>query len=78
MVDEALQHHHEAPGPLAERAVGILLQEGEQLRPDLSQHRGHVVPGQRVAVVQVHEGVLQVADFELGAGREVRGKLLDE
>lgn len=62
MADEALQHHHQAARPLAERAVGVLLQEGVELRPDLGQHRGHVVSGQRVAVVQIHHGVLQVAE----------------
>jgi len=61
VADEPLQHHHEAPRPLAERAVGVLLQEGEQLRPHLGQHGGHVVSGQRVAVVQIHHGILQVA-----------------
>lgn len=61
VADEALQHHHEAPCPLAQGAVGVLLQESEQLGPDLGQHGGHVVPGQRVAVVQVHHCVLQVA-----------------
>lgn len=61
MADEALQHHHEAPRPLAQGAVGVLLQESEQLGPDLGQHGRHVVSGQRVAVVQVHQSVLQVA-----------------
>ena len=62
VADEALQHHHEAPRPLAERAVGVLLQEGEELWSDLGQHGRHVVSGQGVAVVQVHHGVLQVAE----------------
>lgn len=62
VADEPLQHHHQAPRPLAERAVGVLLQEGEELRSDLGQHGGHVVPRQRVAVVQVHHCVLQVAE----------------
>lgn len=61
VADEALQHHHEAPCPLAQGAVGVLLQESEQLGPDLRQHGGHVVSGQRVTVVQVHQRVLQVA-----------------
>lgn len=61
MVDETLQHHHQAPRPLAEQVVGVLLQEGKELRPDLGQHGGHVVSGQRVAVVQVHHCILQVA-----------------
>lgn len=64
VVDEALQHHHQAPRPLAERAVGVLLQEGEELRPDLGQHRSHVVSCQRVAVVQIHHRILQVAGRE--------------
>lgn len=61
VADEALEHHHEAPRPLAQGAVGVLLQESEQLGPDLGQHGGHVVSGQRVAVIQVHHRVLQVA-----------------
>lgn len=70
MVDESLQHHHQAPRPLAERTVGVLLQEGEELRSDLGQHGGHVVPGQGVAVVQVYYGILQVAEKEVE--KEVR------
>lgn len=61
MVDETLQHHHQAPCPLAKWAVGILLQEGEELRPDLGQHSGHVVSCQLVAVVQIHHCILHVA-----------------
>lgn len=61
VADEALEHHHEAPRPLAQGAVGVLLQESEQLGPDLGQHGGHVVSGQRVAVIQVHHRILQVA-----------------
>lgn len=61
VADEALEHHHEAPRPLAQGAVGVLLQESEQLGPDLGQHGGHVVSSQRVAVIQVHHRVLQVA-----------------
>lgn len=62
MADETLQHHHQAPRPLAERAVWVLLQEGKELRSDLGQHRGHVVSSQRVAVVQIHHCILQVAE----------------
>lgn len=61
VVDDTLQHHHEAPRPLAKRAVGVLLQEGKQLGPDLGQHGGHVVSCQWVAVVQIHHCILQVA-----------------
>lgn len=61
LIDEALQHHHEAPRLLAQRAVRVLLQEGEQLLSDLGQDGGHVVLGQRVGAVQVHHRVLQVA-----------------
>lgn len=78
VADETLQHHHQAPRPLAERAVWVLLQEGKELRSDLGQHRGHVVSSQRVAVVQIHHCILQVADFKLRAGCEVGGELLDE
>lgn len=74
MVDEALQHHHQAPRPLAERAVRVLLQEGEQLRPDLGQHGGHVVSRQRVAVVQIHHGVLQVAARREDGKQSVRSQ----
>lgn len=77
VVDETLQHHHEAPRPLAERAVGVLLQEGKQLGPDLGQHSGHVVSCQRVAVVQIHHCILQVAgQGHRGTQRdtEVRGQ----
>lgn len=62
VVDETLQHHHQAPRPLAEWAVGILLQEGKELRSDLGQHGGHVVSCQRVAVIQIHHCILQVAE----------------
>lgn len=62
MADESLQHHQQAARPLAQRTVGVLLQEGQELRSDLGQHGGHVVSGQGVAVVQVHHGVLQVAE----------------
>lgn len=62
MVDETLQHHHEAPRPLAEWAVEVLLQEGKQLLPDLGQHRGHVVSRHWVAVVQIHYCILQVTE----------------
>lgn len=58
--DQALQHHHQATRPFAERAVRVQLQELEQLLSHLRQHRAHVVPGHRVAVVQVHHRVLQV------------------
>lgn len=61
VVDETLQHHHQASRPLGERAVGVLLQEGEEFRSDLGQHGGHVVSCQGVTVVQVHHCILQVA-----------------
>lgn len=61
VVDQTLQHHHEAPCSLAECAVGVLLQEGKQFRPDLGQHGGHVVSRQWVTVVQIHHRILQVA-----------------
>lgn len=61
LIDEALQHHHEAPRLLAQGAVGVVLQEGKQLLSDLGQNSGHVVSGQWVSVVQIHHGVLQVA-----------------
>lgn len=61
LADQALQHHHEAARLLAEGAVGVVLQEGEQLLSNLRQHRGHVVSCQRVVVVQIHHSVLQVA-----------------
>lgn len=71
MVDEALQHHHEAACPLTKGAVGVLLQEGKQLLPDLGQHSGHVVSGQRVGVVQVHYCVFKVsADGQVGMSRQ--------
>lgn len=60
VADESLQHHHQAPRPLAEWAVGVLLQEGKELRSDLGQHGGHVVSCQRITVVQIHHCVLQV------------------
>lgn len=62
VADQPLQHHHQAAHPLAERTVGVLLQEGQQLGSDLDHHGGHVVSGQGVAVVQVHHRVLQVAE----------------
>lgn len=61
MADETLQHHHEAPPPSAEYAVRVLLQESEQLGPDLGHHGSHVVSCQWVAVVQIHHCILQVA-----------------
>lgn len=71
MVDEALQHHHEAACPLTKGAVGVLLQEGKQLLPDLGQHSGHVVSGQRVSVVQVHYCIFKVsADGQVGMSRQ--------
>lgn len=38
VVDQSLQHHHEAARPLAQCAVGILLQVGEEFGPNLGQH----------------------------------------
>lgn len=70
VVDESLQHHHQAPRPLAEEAVGVLLQEGEELRSDLGQHWRHVVSGQGVAVVQVHYCILQVTEQRENDERE--------
>lgn len=64
VVDESLKHHQQAARPLAQRAVGVLLQEGDELWPHLGQNRRHVVSGQGVAVVQVHHRVLQVAEGE--------------
>lgn len=80
LIDEALQHHHEAPRLLAQRAVRVVLQEGEQLLSDLGQNSGHVVSGQGVGVVQVHHGVLQVAahtDGVSNGGRLQPGEHLD-
>lgn len=62
VVDETLQHHHQAPRPLTQRALGVLLQEGKELRSDLGQHGGHVVSCQWVAMVQIHHCILQVAE----------------
>lgn len=61
LIDEALQHHHQAPRLLAQGAVRVVLQEGKQLLSDLGQNSGHVVSGQGVGVVQIHHSVLQVA-----------------
>ena len=70
VIDESLQHHHQAPRPLGEWAVGVLLQEGKQLRSDLGQHGGHVVSCEGVAVVQIHHGILQVTVHETERERE--------
>lgn len=64
MADESLHHHQQAAHCLAERTVGFLLQEGQELRSDLGQHGSNVVSGQGVAVVQVHHSLLQVAGGE--------------
>lgn len=78
MVDQALQHHHEAPCTLAHRAVGVLLQEQEELLSYLGQHCGHVVSGDGISVVKVHHSIFEIADLEFCARAQVGGELLDE
>lgn len=70
VVDKTLQHHHQAPRPLAERAVGVLLQEGKDLRSDLGQHGRHVVSCQGVTMVKIHYCILQVT-AQGHRGREI-------
>lgn len=57
VIDQALQHHHEAPCTLAQRAVGVLLQEVEELLSYLGQHCRHVVSGDWISMIQVHHSI---------------------
>ena len=64
VIDQALKHHHQAPGSLAKRTVWVLLQELEQFLSDLGQHSTHVVSRHRITMVQVHHSILQVTDTD--------------
>lgn len=64
VIDQALKHHHQAPGSLAERTVWVLLQELEQFLSDLGEHSTHVVSRHRITMVQVHHSILQVTDTD--------------